>query len=85
MDEQEFLEIVPHRLMERTFKPMFGEFQEELPSLVSIILKEADPTPRIVVLHRNFQPSSKVYAARSSAWPEIIKSLKALLEGEEKA
>jgi len=82
VDEHKLLEIVPHRFIEHTFKPMFGEFQEESPSLVSIILKPEGPTTRVVVLHRNFPPSSKVYAACSGGWPEILKSLKALLEGE---
>jgi uncharacterized protein YndB with AHSA1/START domain len=80
MDEHELLEIMPHRLIEHTFKPMFGEFKQESPSLVSIILKADGPVTGITVLHRNFPPSSKVYAACSRGWPAILKSLKALLE-----
>lgn len=85
MDEHELLEIVPHRLIEHTFKPIFGEFKNEVSSLVSIILTDEDSATRINVLHRNFPPLSKVYIACSSGWPEILKSLKTLLESEKYA
>lgn len=85
MDEHELLEIVPHRLIEHTFKPMFGEFKDEPSSLVSIILTEEGSATRIKVLHRNFPPLSKVYTACSDGWPEILKSLKVLLESEKHA
>ncbi len=82
MDEHELLEIVPQRLIEHTFKPMFGEFQQEPPSLVSIILKEEGHSTRLIVLHRNFPPSSKVFDACSGGWPEILQSLKTLQESK---
>ena len=82
VDEHELLEIVPHRLIEHTFKPMFGEFKVEPPSLVSIILKEEGLATRITLLHRNFPPSSWVYAACSGGWPKILNSLKVLLESD---
>jgi uncharacterized protein YndB with AHSA1/START domain len=85
MDEHKLLEIVSHRFIEHTFKPMFGEFKEEPPSLVSIILTEEGPATRIAVLHRNFPPSSKVFTACRGGWPEILKSLKTLLESEDYA
>ena len=85
VDQHELLEIVPHRLIEHTFKPMFGDFKDERSSLVSIILTEEGLATRINVLHRNFPPLSKVYNACSGGWPEILKSLKALLESEKYA
>jgi len=83
VDEHELLEIVPHRLIEHTFKPMFDEFKDEPPSLVSILLKEEGTATRITIIHRNFPPSSKVYSACCGGWPAILRSLKALLENEE--
>lgn len=85
VDKHELLEIVPNRFIEHTFKPMFGEFKGESPSLVSIILTEEDLATRVTVFHRNFQHSSKVYTACSSGWPTILSSLKALLENENHA
>jgi uncharacterized protein YndB with AHSA1/START domain len=82
MDEHELLEIVPLRFIEHTFKPMFGEFKQEPPSLVSIILMEQGNVTRVTVLHRNFPISSKVYAACSIGWPNILRALKTLLENE---
>jgi uncharacterized protein YndB with AHSA1/START domain len=81
MDKHELLEIIPNRLIEHTFKPLFGEYQSETPSLVSIILQGEGPATRVIILHRNFEPSSKVYAACRNGWPEMLKALKALLEG----
>jgi uncharacterized protein YndB with AHSA1/START domain len=83
MDEHTLLEIVEQRFIEHTFKPMFGEFKEEPPSLVSIILTEQGTATRVAVLHRNFPPSSKVFKACSAGWPEILKSLKNLLENKD--
>jgi uncharacterized protein YndB with AHSA1/START domain len=80
MDQHELREIIPQRLIEHTFKPMFGEFKHEPASLVSILLKAEGHATRITVLHRNFAPESKVYQACSKGWPEILKSLKTLLE-----
>lgn len=82
MDEHELLEIVPHRLIEHTFKPIFGEFTAEPPSLLSIILNEEGSTTRVTLLHRNFPPSSKVYEACSGGWPGILQALKQLLESK---
>lgn len=81
-DEHELLELVPQRLIEHTFKPLFGEFKDEPSSLVSIILSEEGSATRINVLHRRFPPLSRVYTACRSGWPEILRSLKDLLEGE---
>ena len=85
VDKHELLEIVPNRFIEHTFNPMFGEFKGESSSLVSIILSKEQSATRVTVFHRNFQPSSKVYAACSSGWPNILTSLKTLLEGENHA
>lgn len=82
MDEHELREIVPYRLIEHTFKPMFGAFKDEPSSLVSIIVKEEEAATHINVIHRNFPPLSNVYVACRGGWPEILKSLKALLESE---
>jgi uncharacterized protein YndB with AHSA1/START domain len=79
MDEHELLEIVPYRLIEHTFNPTFGDFKDEPPSLVSIILSKQGQDTQITVLHRNFPPESKVYSACSQGWPEILKSLKSYL------
>jgi uncharacterized protein YndB with AHSA1/START domain len=79
-DEHRLREIVPNRLLEHSFHPVFGEFKNEAPSLVTILLSPEGGGTRVSVLHRDFPPSSKVYAACRLGWPEILKSLKALLE-----
>lgn len=79
-DEHVLREIVPNRLIEHSFHPVFGEFKNEAPSLLTILLSPEGPATRVSVLHRDFPPSSKVYAACRTGWPEILKSLKALLE-----
>jgi uncharacterized protein YndB with AHSA1/START domain len=79
-DEHILREIVPNRLIEHSFRPVFGEFKNEAPSLLTILLSQEGQGTRVSVLHRDFPPSSKVYAACRLGWPEILKSLKALLE-----
>ena len=79
-DKHVLQEIVPDRLIEHSFRPVFGEFEREAPSLVTILLTPEGPATRVSVLHRAFPPFSKVYVACSAGWPEVLRSLKAFLE-----
>lgn len=80
VDKHTLHEIVPHRLIEHSFRPLSGELKHEAPSLVTITLTEEGGATRVSVLHRNFPPLSQVYVACRSAWPEILRSMKELLE-----
>jgi uncharacterized protein YndB with AHSA1/START domain len=79
-DEHILREIVPNRLIEHSFRPVFGEFRNEAPSLVTILLTQEGQGTRVTVVHRDFPPSSKVYLACQVGWPAILKSIKAFLE-----
>jgi uncharacterized protein YndB with AHSA1/START domain len=79
-DEHVLREIIPNRLIEHSFRPVIGEFKNEAPSLLTILLSREGQGTRVSVLHRDFPPSSKVYAACRLGWPEILRSLKALVE-----
>ncbi|MEZ5498835.1 MAG: SRPBCC domain-containing protein [Steroidobacteraceae bacterium] len=80
VDEHELREVIPNRLIEHTFRPMFGEFKTEPSSLLTILLSSEANGTRVQVLHRDFPPSSKVFAACSEGWPAILGALKSLLE-----
>lgn len=68
-------------IIEHGFKPKFGAYQNESPSLVSFILAAEGRNTSLTVLHRNFQPDSQVYAACATGWSKILQGLKTWLEG----
>lgn len=69
----------PRRLV-HSFRPLFGEFAHEQPSRVTFELAKGDGIVRLTVIHDNFPPASKVYAACREGWPKILSSLKSMLE-----
>jgi uncharacterized protein YndB with AHSA1/START domain len=79
-DEHLLKELVPQRLIEHTFRPTFGPFATEPPSLLTLLLSPTDRGTRLHVLHRGFPPASKVYAACKEGWPGILAGLKQRLE-----
>ncbi|WP_167759763.1 SRPBCC family protein [Massilia horti] len=80
MDEHVILEIQAPAKLVHTFQPLFGDFQHEAPSKVSITLQSGGEVVRLALLHDHFAPESKVYAACREGWPMILSALKTLLE-----
>lgn len=79
-DEHTILEVNAPKLLVHTFKPLFGEFKNEKPSRVTIGLQQLDQVVRIDLVHDEFEDDSKVYPACCEGWPQIMSSLKSLLE-----
>lgn len=79
-DEHTILEVEAPTLLIHTFRPLFGGFEHESPSRVSIRLQPLDHIVRIDVIHDGFQDDSKMYLACCEGWPQILSSLKSLLE-----
>lgn len=79
-DRNTILEVVkPHRLR-YTFKPVFGDFANEAPSRVSIMLDHDNGVTRLTLHHDQFAPGSAVLPAVRIGWPMLLSSLKSLLE-----
>jgi uncharacterized protein YndB with AHSA1/START domain len=74
------LAIESGRRLVQTFRPLFGEFRHEPPSLVEVGVTQCGPVTRLAVRHEGFAPDSRVYAACREGWPGILSSLKTLLE-----
>lgn len=80
VDEHTVVEVQKPSKLVHTFQPMFGEFKNEPPSSVSLLLQSGGEVVRLTLVHDGFPPNSKVYAACSVGWPLILSGLKTLLE-----
>lgn len=80
VDEHTVVEVERPSKLIHTFHPLFGEFKDEPPSRVSVLLQSGGEVVRLALLHDAFPPDSKVYAACSVGWPLILSGLKTLLE-----
>lgn len=79
-DEHVVLAVDEPHSFSHTFKSLFGEFQTEAPSRVTVSLDQDGGVVRLTVVHEDFPPDSKVFVACSQGWPMILSNLKTLLE-----
>ena len=79
-DEHVVLAVDEPHGFSHTFKPVFGEFQSEAPSRVTVALDENSGVVRLTVVHDDFARESKVFPACRQGWPMILSNLKTLLE-----
>ena len=79
-DENTVLQVEPETLLRYTFEPKYPEFRNEPPSRVTFLLSDNGEVVRLIMIHDEFEPDSKVYLACREGWPMILNSLKTLLE-----
>lgn len=76
----------PPRVLSYTFRPLMKEeFRSEQPSRVlfeiePVVCKDGRKGSRLTVTHDEFPAGSKVFPRVSEGWPELLSSLKSLLE-----
>ena len=75
------LEIeAPHRLV-HTFTMVYDtEMAAERPSRVSWVIEKQGPLCRLTLVHDDFEGETKTYLEVEHGWPDILSSLKTLLE-----
>ena len=82
------LKCEPPRLLSYTFHPLhMEELRAEQPSRVIFEIEEftgkskrQGPVVKLTVTHDEFPPDSKIFPMISTGWPDILSSLKTLLE-----
>jgi uncharacterized protein YndB with AHSA1/START domain len=82
------LQCDPPRLLSYTFKPLhIEEVLGEPASRVTFEIEEftgkskrQGPVVKLTVTHEGFSPDSKIFPMISKGWPDILSSLKTLLE-----
>ncbi|MEP6668363.1 MAG: SRPBCC family protein [Chthoniobacter sp.] len=82
------LKSEPPRLLSYTFKPLhMEELRAEPASRVTFEIEEftgraaeRGPVVRLTVTHEEFPADSRIFPMISSGWPDILSSLKSLLE-----
>jgi uncharacterized protein YndB with AHSA1/START domain len=80
-DSGEILEIEPPRKLVLTWRNEFmPELQAEGHSRVTYELEQVGESVKLTVIHEMDKPESKLIEAVSSGWPQILASLKSLLE-----
>jgi uncharacterized protein YndB with AHSA1/START domain len=79
-DENTVLDVESERLLRYTFEPKYEEFLNEPPSRVTFSISDNGEVVRLIMLHDEFEPDSKVYPACIEGWPMILNNLKTLLE-----
>lgn len=82
-DEQTLLILEPPRVLSFTFHPVINEeFRREPPSKVTLELQAGarDAVTRLTLVHEEFPEGSAVHRACTAGWPQILSSLKTLLE-----
>lgn len=79
-DENTVLQVELEKLLSYTFEPKYAEFQNEPPSRVTFSISDNGEVVRLIMIHDEFEPNSKLYLACSEGWPMILNSLKTLLE-----
>jgi uncharacterized protein YndB with AHSA1/START domain len=58
----------------------FAELVKEKVSKVTFDIEPAGPTVKLTVTHDDFVPGSEMLKGVSQGWPQILASLKSLLE-----
>ncbi len=80
-DAGEVLEIEPCRRLVLSWQNQFmSEMHEEGFSRMTYELEEQGEVVKLTVLHEMDRPDSKLIAGVSNGWPNILASLKSLLE-----
>jgi uncharacterized protein YndB with AHSA1/START domain len=80
-DSGEVLEYTPPRRLSYTWHVEFHEeFRREKPSRVTFELEPMGSAVKLTIVHDDFEPGSKVFAAISGGWPKVLASLKSFLE-----
>jgi len=82
------LKSEPPRLLSYSFHPLhIEELLSEPPSRVTFEIEEftgksarQGPVVKLTVTHEDFQAESKIFPMISKGWPDILSSLKTLLE-----
>jgi len=82
------LKSEPPRLLSYTFHPLhMEELRSEPPSRVTFEIEEfkgqstrQGPVVKLTVTHEDFPADSKIFPMISNGWPDILSSLKTLLE-----
>jgi uncharacterized protein YndB with AHSA1/START domain len=82
------LKSAPPRLISYSFHPLqFEELLSEQPSRVTFEIEEftgksarQGPVVKLTVTHDDFPSESKIFPMISKGWPDILSSLKTLLE-----
>ncbi len=82
------LKCEPPRLLSYTFHPLHTEeLRAEQPSRVTFEIEEfkgksarQGPVVKLTVTHDDFPPDSKIFSMICTGWPDILSSLKTLLE-----
>jgi uncharacterized protein YndB with AHSA1/START domain len=81
MDAGEVVDIEPHRRLVLSWRHEFKpELRDEGYSRLTYLLEAQGDTVKLTVLHEIDVPSSKFIEAVSNGWPQILASLKSLLE-----
>ena len=80
-DSGEVLEYAPPWRLSYTWHVEFHEeFRGEKPSRVTFELEPAADAVKLTIVHDQFEPGSKVFAAINGGWPKVLASLKSFLE-----
>src|SRR5262245_35256103 len=80
-DSGEVLEYTPPRRLSYTWHVEFHEdFRRQTPSPVTFQLDPPADAVQLTVVHDQFEPGSKVFAAINGGWPKVLASLKSFLE-----
>jgi uncharacterized protein YndB with AHSA1/START domain len=82
-DEQTLLRLERPRVLSFTFHPIINEeYRREPPSKVKLELEAGAgvAVTRLTLVHDEFPENSAVHLACTAGWPQILSSLKTLLE-----
>jgi uncharacterized protein YndB with AHSA1/START domain len=82
-DEQTLLRLEPPRVLSFAFHPVSNdEYRREPPSKVTLELQAGagGAVTRLTLIHDEFPEGSAVHRACTTGWPQILSSLKTLLE-----
>lgn len=71
------IEVIPRKKLVHTFEP---KFIEDKPSRVTYEIEPMGLVCRLTVTHDQFQKGGPTLEAVKEGWPEILSSLKSLLE-----
>lgn len=84
--QQTLLRLEPPRVLSFTFHPVINEeYRREPPSKVTLELEAGagGSVTRLTLVHDEFPEGSAVCCACTAGWPQILSSLKTLLETEQ--
>ncbi|MDX8034144.1 SRPBCC family protein [Lentzea sp. BCCO 10_0856] len=79
-DHGEVLECAPPRRLSFTWITVMDDFAGEPPSRLSFDIEPVGEDVRLTVTHDGFQPGSALLDSIAEGWPQLVCSLKSLLE-----